>query len=135
MAESAADVRRLLEEAAAGLVYSSEGDHPFEPVELPAAPWPPTPDAFRALVGAPADARAEEVPLGRFLQHHTDCTDPYDVRAQEIRPRYERLQALLASHLADLRVFRIGEVRIDCYLVGRAPDGRPMGLRTVAIET
>lgn len=135
MAETAAEIRRLLEEAASGLVYSSEGDHPFAFVELPAAPWPPTPEAFRALVGAPPEAGAEEVPLGRFLQHHTDCTDPYDVRAQEIRPRYERLQALLSSHLADLRVFRIGEVRIDCWLVGRGPGGRPMGLRTIAIET
>lgn len=133
--DSAAETRRRLEEAADGLLYSSEGDHPFTWVELPAPAGPLDADAFRALIGADPGTRVEEVDLARFLRHHTDAVDPYDERAQALRPRYERLRDVLVDRLAPVRVFRVGTVRIDCYLVGPGPDGRLAGLHTVAIET
>jgi hypothetical protein len=130
-------LQQQLEAAADGLVYSSEGDHPFAFVALGAPPphGPPSADWVAARLGVPAGTPVRERSLDRFLAHHLDATDPWDDRAQALRPRYERLVALLRVRLVDVRVFCVGEVRIDCYLVGRADDGGLVGLHTVAIET
>ena len=130
-------LRQRLEEAATGLVYSSEGDYPFELFFLPggAAGGPLTPGDFARRVGAPAGAPAREVALEDFLAHHTERSDPWDGEAQRIRPRYERLIRVLRESLRGVRVFRTGEVQVRCYLVGDDGHGNLAGLATTAIET
>ena len=137
MANGTSDLRRRLEDAAAGLVYTSESDRPFEWFELPggAAGWPYGADEFARRIGAAAGAPVEERTLDRFFKPHIESTDPYDTRAQEIRPRSEALKRLLATSLRDVRVFRIGRIEIDCYVVGADGGGGLAGLRTVAVET
>ncbi|HEX8904466.1 MAG TPA: nuclease A inhibitor family protein, partial [Longimicrobiaceae bacterium] len=78
------DLRRRLEEAAEGLVYTSESDRPFEWFELPegGAGWPYGVEEFARRIGAPAGAPLEERTLDRFLKPHIESTDPYDTRAQ-----------------------------------------------------
>jgi hypothetical protein len=129
--------REELHLATAGLVYSSEGDHPFELFALDEPRFAATPDgtAFAALVDAPADSPIDETTLAAFLARHTDATDPFDVETQRIRPRYEALQRLIEGRLRHVRVFRIGAIRVRCYVVGLDPEGRLSGLATTAIET
>ena len=137
MTDDGSELRRRLEAAADGLVYTSESDRPFEWFALPggAAGWPYGADEFARRIGAEAGAPVEERTLDRFFAPHIESTDPYDTRAQEIRPRYEKLKKLLAASLREARVFRIGRIEIACYVVG--DDGRSnlAGLRTVAVET
>lgn len=123
--------------AADGLVYTSESDRPFEWFELAgaAAGWPYGAAEFARRVGADGGAPVEERTLDRFFQPHVESTDPYDTRAQEIRPRYEALKALLGTRLGEVRVFRIGRIEIDCYVVGSDGRGNLAGVRTVAVET
>jgi hypothetical protein len=130
-------LRQRLEQAADGLVYSSEGDYPFEFFFLPAdrAEWPLAPDDFAALIGAPPGTRASETTLDRFLSNHMETSDPWDVETQRIRPRYERLKALLQENLRNVRVFRIGEIQVRCYMVGKDEQGNLAGLGTTAVET
>lgn len=130
-------LRRSLEEAAAGLVYSSEGDHPFEFVfvSLSAEDARLTAEAVAALLGAPPHAAVREVELDDFFSHHIETSDPYDVRAQQIRPRYERLKTLLRESLRVVRVVRVGETSVRCYVVGRDTNGNLAGLATTAVET
>ncbi|HEX8213013.1 MAG TPA: nuclease A inhibitor family protein [Longimicrobium sp.] len=126
--------RVRLERAAEGLVYTSEGDAPFEWVELGAA-QALTPEGFRALAGAAPGARVQEVPLDRFFAGHIEESDPGDPAAQALRERYEALREALRDSLAEVRVFRVGEVEIRCYVVGRTPGGTTVGLVTTAWET
>lgn len=134
-------LRDRLRRAAEGLVYSSESDFPFEFVALPAPAGGAalTASTIAALVGAPGTAQVEERTLDRFLAPHIERSDPYDVRAQAIRPRYEALKKELRAALPDLRVFRVrrpGDAQVRCYLVGTdAPRGRLAGLTTTAVET
>jgi len=129
-------VRHRLDEAAQGLTYNSESDRPFDPFELPggAAGWPYGVEEFARRIGAPAGAPLEERTLQRFFAPHIENTDPYDQQTQALRPRYEALRAQLAATLREVRVFRIGRIEIDCYVVGDA-GGKLMGLHTVAVET
>jgi hypothetical protein len=133
---SAEDTRRALADAAAGLVYSSESDYPFEPFAA-AKPneWPMPPRAFARSVGEADAVPATERSLGDFLARHIETSDPYDTRAQAIRPRYEALKGELETRLRDVRVYRVGIVRIRCYVVGLDDAGTLSGLRTTAVET
>ena len=125
--------RERLEKAAEGLAYLSEADAPFEWVEL--AGDAATPDAFRALVGAPPGTRVEEVTLRRFFAGHLEESDPGDPAAQALRARYQALHDTLRDALPGVRVFRVGQVHIRCYIVGRTPGGTLAGLATTALET
>lgn len=139
------DARRRLEEAAAGLVYSSEGDAPFAYVELAppgalGAGVPLTPAVVARLAGAPAGARIEERTLDAFLARHRGRVDPADARALALRPRYDALAAALRDTLVGgvpivLRVVVPGRAEVRCYLVGRDARGAVVGLATTAVET
>jgi hypothetical protein len=130
-------LRQRLESAAAGLVYSSESDRPFEFFFLPAGDdaEPLSPSSFGRRLGVAPGTLIEERTVDSFLARHTHRSDAYDARAQEIRPRYERLQSTLESALSGVRVFRLGKVEVACYIVGRDAEGNFAGLRTVAVET
>jgi hypothetical protein len=124
-----------LEQAAEGLLYTSEGDHPLVPFSLPFAEDEPlTAAAFAAKVGAPADA-VQERTVDRFLRANLEAA-PGDATLQAQLPGWRRVHALLTV-LRDARAFRIpqGHGSIDCYLVGRDGRGHLVGYRTTAIET
>jgi len=131
------DLRSEAEALSNGLLYTSESDRPFEWFELPggAAGWPYGADEFARRIGGQAGAPVEERTLDRFFAPHIESVDPSDARGQEVRPRYEALKTLLGTKLSDVRVFRIGHIEIDCYVVGGDGRGNLAGVRTVAVET
>lgn len=131
------DLRARLEGAAEGLLYTSESDEPFDFFFLPggAAGWPYGAEEFARRAGLEGAEPAEERTLDRFFAPHIEGTDPADTRSREIRPRYEALKELLRTALGEVRVFRTGSVRIQCYVVGDDGHGNLAGLRTLAIET
>ena len=128
--------QRVLERAADGLLYTSESDHPFTYVEH-AAPgaWPLTPEAFRRARGLADDVPVEVVALDDFFRRHIEGVDPADARAVALVPRYVRLRETLRATTRAVRVYRVGRIAIDCWIVGAVPGGRMAGLTTVAIET
>ena len=138
MSESTADggVRGRLEAAAAGLLYVSETESPFEYVEFPgAAPGKPTCARVRAALGEARDTPVRELSLDRFLAGHIEAADPADPVAQENVARFQALKQALADHLPGVRVFRVGDAQVRYYALGRAPDGTLAGLAVSALET
>ena len=124
-----------LEQASQGLLYLSEGEAPFEYVELAAASAADlTPARFAPLVGAPPGTPVVEESDDRFLSGHREGADPDDPGGQAQRGPFGALKALLEARLAGVRVLRVGAVEIRCYLVG-VSDGGVAGLVTTAIET
>ena len=135
-------LRERLEEAARGLVYSSEGDNPFEyvAVDAPAEAPPVSAERLVALLAGHVEGdRVEERTLDNFFRRHIETSDPYDSQAQAIRPRYEALREVLRSALSGVRVVRLTRAAdravVRCFLVGRDRAGRIVGLATSAIET
>jgi hypothetical protein len=114
-----------LKEASEGLLYPSESDAPFEPFRWPGGSKRLTPARAATLAGK-RRAQVEEVPVEDFFSELTDSDDG---------PRFRKLEESLRSSLSDLRVFRIGKVKVVVYLVGRAPDGSWVGLQAESVET
>lgn len=130
------ETKAKLEAAAAGLVYTSEGDAPLEYVEIGTADGSAlTPESFARLAGITPGTRVEEVTLERFFAGHIEASDPGDPAGVALRGRYRALRETLRDSLGDTRVFRVGQVEIRCYVVGRRGDGVIAGLATTAWET
>ena len=49
--------------------------------------------------------------------------------------RFRHLLGVLETELADLRVYRVGEISIPVYILGRSPSGSWLGLSTRVVET
>ena len=130
-------LQSILETAAAELVYTSESDRPFEWFFLKDAGtgWPYDAEELAKRFPEAGGKKIEERSLDDFFRRHIETSDPYDVRTQQIRPRYEALKATLGSSLKDPRVIRIGSIEITCLIVGDDGRGNLAGLSTVAIET
>ena len=129
-------VRQRLEQAAAGLTYTSESDYPFTwYFHAGPIPSPLTIDGFRATLGIPATAGVETRDLDEFFARHIEWVDPYDATAVALVPRYRALRDTIREVLRDPQVFRVGKIAIDCYIVGYDRAGNLVGLTTVAIET
>jgi hypothetical protein len=49
--------------------------------------------------------------------------------------RYQQLRNVLEAQLDGPKIFRVGEVRVAVYLIGKTRSGSWAGLRTISVET
>jgi Nuclease A inhibitor-like protein len=117
-----------LREASQGLLYPSETDAPFEPFSWGKAEGDLTPQKAARLAGVPAGAPVEQQSLADFFKYLT-------ADGAENADKYKKLQQAIGATLSGARVFRIGRVNIDVYIVGKTKDGHWAGLKTRSVET
>ena len=125
---------RKIEAACDGLIYISETDAPVLPFAGPEAD-DATGEMIPQQTGANADAATEEVEFGTFFGQLTAIRDWFGDEQKAKAAKFLALQKLLEENLRDLKVYRIGSVRIDIYAVGITADGHMMGVTTKAVET
>jgi hypothetical protein len=117
------------------LLYMSESDEPFEVLH-----WSGCPSPLRAPDILEQAARGSGTPITEqsLEEFFRDLVQEQDWHGEEERAdvrRYRRLLGLFRQHLPGARVFRVGAVRLDIYLVGHLEGDHCIGLRTVAVET
>ena len=95
-----------IQNAAKGLLYMSEGDHP---IEL---------------------ATGLEFSLAELMQPEATTLDQF-FEGQNLVPVKEALQ----KELKDIKIYRDGEVEVKIYIIGTLPDGHYAGVKTKSIET
>ncbi len=125
-----------LRQAMVGLTWISESEAPLTGVYWPSISFDTlTPARVLALTQHPLDTPIEGVafedcwaPMVRSQSWH----GPFE---QQQVARYQTLVQLLRAHLEDLRVYRIGQIQIDVYTLGRTADNTVAGVKTRAIET
>lgn len=120
--------------AADGLLVPSESDFPFEPFRWP-DPGPFTPEALIAHLGLPPGTPVEIRELDRFFAPLTVVREWHDDSQRATTARFALLRDLLHDQLADVVVYRVGQIRIAVVIAGRASTGAIVGLRTTLIET
>lgn len=119
-----------------GLVVTSETDSPVVAVafRLPLGSALTEQDVL-GLVGRDVATRIEEQSLPEFFEPLGRRRDWHDGRDAEMAQRFRRLERILQRRLTDARVFRIGDRSIDVWVLGRARDGRLVGVQTRVLET
>ncbi|MFL6208781.1 MAG: nuclease A inhibitor family protein [Pyrinomonadaceae bacterium] len=117
-----------------GLLFMSESDHPFTPVRWSGA-TELTPATIRHLTGHDEAAPVETRSVDDLFRVAAAEPAWKSAPALETARRYQQLLRLLNEQLTDLRVYRIGRVSLDVYIIGRSAAGNWLGLRTHIIET
>ena len=124
-----------LARAADGLLFMSESDYPLEPFRLDATRGEPDHARLRQLAGAAPDAPVEVTTPEKFFAVASG-EQPWKGEAElSTARRFRRLLRVLEAELTDLRVYRVGEINIAVYVLGRSPSGSWLGLSTRVVET
>jgi len=125
-------VIETLTQASQGLLMPSESEYPFEiftwkNVEL-------TAEKILELTNYPPETLIEEVELDYFFRNVATEKDWHDKIQKENVAKFKNLVQVIKDNLAELRVYRIGTIEVNVYIVGKTNDG-VAGLATKVIET
>lgn len=126
---------QLIEElnrATRGLLFMSESDFAFEVIRWKAEP---TPEFLRGLTGHDASAPVEEQGIADFFRAAASEPDWKGEAELASARKYQGLLRLLEENLTDLRVFRVGEINMPVYVVGRGASESWLGVSTRVVET
>ncbi|MCS6873696.1 MAG: nuclease A inhibitor family protein [Pyrinomonadaceae bacterium] len=77
----------------------------------------------------------EERDFEKFFERLTKVQDWFGEEERKNAERFKKLRDFMKNHLRDLRVFRVGKIEIEIYVVGIDSKGRIYGFRTQAVET
>lgn len=137
--DDADEVLAKLREATAGLLYMSESDEPFEVVS-----WP----GGEAKTGGESDEKTvlkltghkprtpiKQMTLEAFFEDLTQEQDWHGAEEKADVRKYRRLLELVRKYLADPKVYRLGTVQVEIYILGRTRAGAWAGVKTKAVET
>lgn len=122
--------------ASRGLLFISESDAPFTPVDAPGTPFATLDDAaVRALAGHPAGDPVEVVSVDSFFRNAVKDQPWHTPQEAADAKRYRALVALLHATLPDAKVYRVGKIALDVLILGTGPGGGALGLATKVVET
>jgi hypothetical protein len=124
-----------LKEACSGLQFMSESDYPFEVFTWEGqAEESLTPEKLAQQTGHPADAPVKVIALSDFFRSSTEEQDWFGSEEKESAAKFKNLESTIASTLNDVKVYRVGQVEIDVYIIGICGNDC-VGLSTKVIET
>lgn len=121
-----------LKQATTDLLWSSESDYPFELVT-----WERNTDLtpaalFRDLTD---DDHVESISLTDFFAPVITVEDWYEAEELALVDRYQALLQTIKSNFSEIRVFRVGEIEIAIYIIGKTATSDVVGLKTISVET
>ena len=122
-----------LKQASQGLLWLSESDYPFETVLMENVD--DIESKLLELTDSSADTKIEVRELDNFFDRVTEEKDWYNDEEMLICRRYQELVKLLKTHLTDIKVYRVGEIEVNCYILGKTESGSVAGLSTISVET
>ena len=129
------EINTILTNASSGLLMPSESDYPFTAFTWTnAAKQRLTTARLLKLTAHAPDTTVEVVDLRTFFRN-VAYPQPWHDRQQAMTvKKFQRLVKVLQQHLTDIRVYRVGTIHVDAYVVGRSGNNLA-GLSTTLIET
>ncbi len=123
-------------EASQGLLMMSETDAPFEFYYHEK----PKEEEFTGEImvewdGKPSGTRVQELALEDFLNRMINPHAEADQAAKEAAPRFKHLLQKLNELLQNPKAYKISDVNMPVYLIGKTPAGDYAGLKTLVVET
>jgi hypothetical protein len=128
------EILKKLEQATAGLLFMSEADYPFEIVSWGAMNELAF-DYLRARAGVARDAPVQVVSAEKFFANAVSEPNWKAEDELAVARRYQNLLRLLEEKLEDLKVYKVGEINIAVYIIGKDESGNRVGLSTRVVET
>jgi hypothetical protein len=118
-----------IEKSTDGLTYISETDAAVEPIYVDRD------EVEKFLDSIGKDEKSETLDPAVFFDRLTTNKDWFGPNEIARAKKFAQLEEILRSNLHDLKVIRVGHIRIDIYVVGSDADGNLAGIKTKAVET
>ena len=122
-----------LEIAIADLLWLSESESPFWIIH-----WYDCANSDRQVIlqhQYPAQTKIEVQEFSSFFASVTKEQPWHNSKEQKEVKRYQALVKLLSKNLTDLRVYLVGSVEIDAYILGMTNNRAIAGLSTKIVAT
>jgi hypothetical protein len=132
--ESDAALSGRLKSLTEGLSYQSESDYAVEPYAREADKGAPSAEEF-AKGREGEDAAVRELNFDSFFGNYTDEQDWWGEEERAVAAKFQALVKFLKENLSDVKVYRVGGVEADVYVVGRTASGDYAGVKTKVVET
>ena len=117
-----------------GLYYTSETDAEITPFVGEKAE-----DVTAAVLlmqaKLPPDSPVEERDFNEFFSYLTGIQDWFGDEERKTARKFSDLRDLLQKELTDLKVFKVGKIELDVYVVGLDTQSVLTGIQTKAVET
>src|SRR3954467_5753899 len=117
-----------------GLSYQSESDYPVEPYVRKAGEGTPSAEEFAAGREG-EDAAVRELDFDSFFGNYTAEQDWWGEDERAVAKKFQALVAFLKTNLKEIKVYRVGDVEADVYIVGKTASGDFAGVKTKIVET
>jgi hypothetical protein len=117
-----------------GLYYMSETDAEILPF-VGGKVKKLTMEKFAEEIGVTDHSKIEERDFDSFFKRLVEIKDWFGEEEKKMAKRFSELRDFLIQNLSDLRVFRIGRIEIDIYVVGIDRAGKIVGFKTKTVET
>ena len=129
------EITEKLKQSSADLLMMSESDYPFEVFFWTAQANNLTTQELLRLTNHPQDSPVEEVALDYLFRNCAYEQEWHDEQQKQNVKKFQTLVQTLKDNLNEIKVYRIGTIDIDVYIVGKTPFGDIAGLSTKVVET
>jgi hypothetical protein len=128
------NLKKRIEKACEGLVYISETDSPIEVFFKDDIKEPTAKYLLKSLERADETATESSNPED-FFKRLTQAREWHTEEQTKTVSRFKKLRQVLERDLDDIRVIRIGRIRIEIYVIGKSKNGEVAGIKTFSVET
>jgi histidine triad (HIT) family protein len=129
-------LQQQLSDLTDGLFYMSESDYPIKIVKLKpehtiAALLPE--DVLRAL--EPKATVWQNRTPAELLAHMCRIEDWMTEEERIIGQRFRDLVAFCEQTCEQVAAYKVGSIKVECYIIGKTRDNEWFALKTIAVET
>ena len=128
------DLPEKLKKAVKNLFYISETDAEIQPFVGQTASAVTINDILRQTEKS-LNEKVEERDFGQLFERLTKIQDWFGDEEKEKAKKFAIVRDLLTENLKDLKVFKVGEVEVEIFIVGLDEQGKLIGVKTKAVET
>jgi len=117
-----------------GLYYSSETDEKILPFQGKRAEAVTAQEIINQTKSAESTP-VEERDFNDFFAPLTEMQDWFGDEEKATAEKFAELKNLLEQNLQNLKVFKLGKIQLDIYVVGLDAQSNLTGIKTKAVET
>ncbi len=123
-----------IEKIVKGLYYLSESDAEILPFNGDKTGSVSVKEILKQSANG-TETAVEERDFNEFFVRLTKMQDWFGEQETTTANKFTELKKLLEDNLKDLKVFKIGKINLDIYVVGLDAESNLMGIKTKAVET
>ncbi|MBU7585871.1 MAG: nuclease A inhibitor family protein [Nostoc sp. TH1S01] len=130
------NVTQKLKQTSNSLLMMSESEYPFEVIFWSGEGQQTlTNQKLLQLTGHPLETPVETVELDYFFRNSAEAKEWHDeIQKQDVQ-KFQALVKTLKENLTDIKVYRLGTINIDVYILGKTVSGDLAGISTKVVET